>query len=195
MLATDGSDLRAVLSALLRADGLRMRLLAAVETLELRDCWIGAGFVRAAVWDHLHGRPASAPDSDLDVVWFDPAYASEQFDRATEVKLRSVEPSARWSVKNQARMHARNGDAPYMSTEDSLLRWPETATAVAVRAVGANLETLAPHGLDDLFAMIVRPTPHFAGDKLPEFLARVRQKRWLERWPLLRVEAPSTRAG
>jgi hypothetical protein len=37
-----------------------MRLLDAVEALSLPNCWIGAGFVRNAVWDRLH-------DNDIDV--------------------------------------------------------------------------------------------------------------------------------
>jgi len=33
-----------------------MRLLRSVEELALPDCWIGAGFIRNAIWDALHGR-------------------------------------------------------------------------------------------------------------------------------------------
>ena len=36
-------------------DPIRMNALYAVQALELNDGWIGAGFVRDAVWDHLHG--------------------------------------------------------------------------------------------------------------------------------------------
>jgi hypothetical protein len=175
------------LIALLRTDGLRMRLLAAVERLDLPDGWIGAGFVRAAVWDHLHGRASPPLDSDVDVVWFDPAHASADDDRALERALSAAEPAVAWSVKNQARMHVRNGDAPYGSTENALRRWPETATAVAVRRAGDRLDVLAPFGLDDLFTMTIRPTPAFSGDRLAGFHQRVRDKRWLERWPRARL--------
>jgi Nucleotidyltransferase len=41
--------------------------------------------------------------------------------------------------------------------------------------------------LDDLFSMVVRPTPAFTGGKLLIFRERVREKRWLERWPRLIV--------
>lgn len=185
----DGAELPKTLAALLRADRLRMRLLLVVEALELPDCWIGAGFVRAAVWDHLHGRPPSALGDDVDVVWFDHARASARIDQAIEAQLRGEESSARWSVKNQARMHVRNGDGPYASTEEAVRRWPETATAVAVRLSCDEIEVLAPYGLTDLFSMTVRPTPAFIGNKLPIFQQRVTEKRWFDRWPLLSLGA------
>ncbi len=187
------SDDAARLIALLRADAARMRLLGAVEDLCLPDCWIGAGFVRALVWDHLHGRASSPLDTDVDVVWFDPAHATAAIDRELETVLTAHDPTTNWSVTNQARMHGRISDDPYASTEDALRHWPETATAVAVRQIAGRLEILAPFGLDDLFGMTIRPTPAFCGDRLPHFHQRVHDKRWLERWPLTRL-ATSRRA-
>ena len=61
--------------------------------------------------------------------------------------------------------------------------WPETATAIAVRLAADRIEVLAPFGLDDLFAMTVRPTPAFEGTKRPVFEQRALKKRWSERWP------------
>ncbi|MBV8613672.1 MAG: nucleotidyltransferase family protein [Acetobacteraceae bacterium] len=46
--------------AVLFNDPLRWRLLALARSLALPDCWIGAGFVGNAVWDHPHGRPPAA---------------------------------------------------------------------------------------------------------------------------------------
>ena len=67
--------------------------------------------------------------------------------------------------------------------------WPETATAVALRYNDrGDLEIAAPFGLDDLYGAIVRPTPHFLGEKRALFAERLRRKRWLEQWPSLRVE-------
>jgi len=182
------ADRRAALIALLRADALRMRLLGCVERLALPDGWIGAGFVRAAVWDHAHGRPPAVPPGDVDVVWFDPARAADA-DAALEAALAADEPSVDWSVKNQAHMHARNGDMPYRSTDDAIAHWPETATAVAVRLTGAAIEVLAPHGLDDLFALTIRPTPAFAGDKRAIVRERLHAKVWLTRWPRVTADA------
>ncbi|MDB5768773.1 MAG: hypothetical protein JWQ61_3587 [Collimonas fungivorans] len=178
------------LKALLQADPERLRILALVHSLRLPDCWIAAGFVRNAVWDFLHGQTPSPPSGDVDVIWFDPSQQSADADLQIENSLKSLDASIEWSVKNQRRMHVRNGDAPYQSASDAMRFWPETATAVAVRyADGNGPEIAAPFGLDDLYSAIVRPTPCFVDAKRAQFDDRLRSKNWLSRWPLLRVEA------
>ncbi len=85
-------------------------------------------------------------------------------------------------------MHLRNGDDAYNSVADAMQYWPETATAVAVRLVDDDsVEVNAPLGLDDLFALRLRPTSVFAGEKRSIFQQRLIEKRWLERYPLLTV--------
>jgi hypothetical protein len=175
---------------ILAADPQRMAALSALRSLDLPDGWIGAGFVRDAVWDALHGRP-SAVHGDVDVIWFDAARRASADDRVLEARLASAEPSFAWSVKNQARMHDRNGDPPYRSCADAMRHWPETATTVAVRLdMRGVIECLAPFGLADLFGLIVRPTSRFAEDKRPIFDARIESKRWLSRYPRLKLCAP-----
>ncbi len=185
------ATVEARLHQLIQADAARMDLLERVHALGLPDCWIGAGFVRSAVWDHLHGRPSRLPATDVDVVWFDRTRADEATDLGLETTLRAgaVAGDVVWSVKNQARMHRRNGDAPYGSVEEAMRHWPETATAVALRRTEEGLEVLAPFGLADLFSLRLRPTPAFAGDKHAIFESRVKGKQWLERWPNLVVTA------
>lgn len=165
-----------------------MSALAAVAGLGLPDCWIGAGFVRNRVWDALHSYAAPTPPGDLDVVYHDPLDAGRGRDRALERRLSAVLP-ARWSVKNQARMHRRNGHPPYGSTAAAVACWPETATAVAARRTAAGIELLAPFGVADLLALRVRPTPCGA-DRPDIFRARIAAKRWQELWPRLAVSWP-----
>lgn len=173
--------------SILRADRLRWHLLGVVAALDLPDCWIGAGFIRNAVWDHLHQRPPSPPDSDVDVIWYDPDRTDPALDRLHEVRLTAIEPSVVWSVKNQARMHLRNADPPYVSAVDAMRHWPETATAVAARRHGADLcEVAAPMGVDDLFGLILRPTSDFVELKRDVYDERLRSKKWRKHWPLLR---------
>ena len=160
-------------------------LLLHVESLVLPDCWIGAGLIRNAVWDALHGRAADASrPNDVDVVFFDPADTSEERDYALESRLRSLASSVPWQVRNQARMHLRNGDAPYRDTSDAIASWPETATAIAARTVNGNVEVIAPHGIADLIGLIVRPTPAFA-HKISIYRERIGSKDWSDRWPRL----------
>lgn len=179
------------LRALIASDQRRMDVLRAVRDLDLPDCWVAAGFVRNCVWDHVHGHATSPLPEDIDVVWFDRARCDAERDVALERALRGRDGSVNWSVKNQVRMHARNGDAPYASATDAMRYWPETATAVGVRlGQGNTIEVAAPFGLDDLFGLAVRPTRGFALEKRAVYVARIGAKDWLARWPRLRIEMP-----
>ncbi len=176
------------LQILLCKDRLRMEALAIIQSLELNNCWIGAGFVRDAVWDNRHGYADQKITGDVDVIWFDPEKASAEIDLGIEQKLSNISTTFDWSVKNQARMHLRNNDGAYSSVSDAIWNWPETATAVAVR-LGHNttLEVLAPFGLDDLFELRLKPTPRFRYEKRDIFQQRLVEKRWTTRYPLLNV--------
>jgi len=172
----------------MRADPLRWHLLAVVRALDLPDCWIGAGFVRNAIWDNLHKRSPSPLTGDVDVIWYNVSRTDPDEDRDLEAVLQALEPSIAWSVKNQARMHTRNGDAPYASAVDAMRCWPETATAVAARRCGADgCEIAAPLGLEDLTNLILRPTPRFTGAKRSVYEERLQDKGWLAAWPMLRT--------
>ena len=183
-------DHAVMLQAILRSDPVRWRILDLVRSIHLPDCWVGAGFVRNAVWDHLHDRAPSPLTGDVDVLWFNADQADPAEDARLNAVLGSLDPSVKWSVKNQAKMHLRNGDDPYASAVDAMRFWPETATAVAARKNGQGLcEVAAPLGLHDLFGLVLRPTPQFACRRREISSQRIRAKRWLEVWPLLRAEA------
>lgn len=165
-----------------------MAVLAHIRDLALPDCWAAAGFVRSVVWDSLHGRAYSPLRADIDVIWFDPARATPEQDQLLEAKLRATAPGLDWSVKNQARMHVRNGDMPYACATDAMRYWCEIATAVAVRlGQDGTVEVAAPFGLDDVFSLIVRPTVRFQGDKRHIYRARLEDKGWHRQWPLLTI--------
>jgi hypothetical protein len=175
---------------LIRADRWRLSVLARVRDLGLQDCWVGAGFVRNLVWDRLQGHQAPTPTADIDVLYFDAADPRPEAEQAIEKRLRQSAPDLPWEVRNQARMHQRNGDPPYRDTSDALRHWLETATAVAVRLDRENrLHHIAPHGLDDLLALRLCPTP--AGRRRPEqYRDRVAAKDWQGLWPKLELVMP-----
>lgn len=78
--------------------------------------------------------------------------------------------------------------APIASLEAGIAAWPETATCVGV-SLGRDdaLRILCPHGLSDLYALILRPSPALADPAL--FAQRLRAKRYTEKWPRLRLAA------
>lgn len=171
----------------IQTDALRWHILGVVRALRLPDCWIGADFVRNAVWDHLHQRPPAPLDGDVDVIWYNPRQTDPAEDRKHEAAFRAAEPSISWSVKNQARMHTRNSDAPYTLSTEAMRCWPEIATAVAVRRSHADdCEVAAPFGLDDLLSLILRPTPRFVQERRRIYAQRLWTKQWTAVWPLLK---------
>jgi hypothetical protein len=57
----------------LECQPLILSILKQVEALLIEDCWVGAGLIRNAIWNHLHGRPVELLlDSDIDVMYWDP---------------------------------------------------------------------------------------------------------------------------
>ncbi|MEV4351825.1 nucleotidyltransferase family protein [Actinoplanes sp. NPDC049596] len=169
------------------SDAEAMSILRAAAGLGLPDWWIGAGFVRNRVWDAISGLPA-VPPRDVDVAYFDPERPDPGADERAEAQARTILPGVPWEIRNQARMHLRNGDDPYTSTLDAVSRWPETATCVAVTLRGDSVHLVTCHGVDDLVGMVVRPSPAF-DDAVGRATVkrRVETKGWLDRWPVLRL--------
>jgi hypothetical protein len=172
-----------------------MRALEAARTVGATEWAIGAGAVRDQVWSRLHGREHESAPRDVDLVFFDPSDLTPEHDRRVTDALRQQAPDVTWEAVNQAAVHhwyeRRFGVpvAPLPNVEAGIATWPETCTAVAVRLDERDrLHVIAPYGLDDLFQLIVRHNP--ARVTVEQFHARVRDKRWLERWPRLRVVPP-----
>jgi hypothetical protein len=170
-------------------DALRMRALRAARDMDLPDWCLAAGFVRNLVWDKLHGFETPTPLDDVDFIYFDPVQTSREHDRRIEARLDAIEPDLPWSVRNQARMHERNGDAPYRSTVDAMSYWVEQETAVGVRLDrNDRIEVVTAFGLESLFARRITPNSR-KRNSAAEFSARLARKNWLWIWPELRVNA------
>jgi uncharacterized protein len=172
---------------IIRSDSWKMEALEAVRSLNLSDWLIGAGFVRNATWDALHGYDKCAHSTDIDVAYFDDSDLSEETETKYQNALRN-RLAADWSVTNQARMAKTNNQVrDYTSTEDAIAHWPETATAIGVTLTPhGDLKLIAPYGIEDLASLNLRMTPEF-GDGVEAFKARVAKKEWLLKWPLLKV--------
>lgn len=173
---------------LVKSDLQMMTVLNAVQNLHLPDWWIGAGFLRNKVWSRIHGFDHDLTKSDIDVVYFSNDDCDQKSDLSLEERLSLELPSFCWSVKNQARMHTRNGDPPYRSTLDAISKWTETATAVAVRVDSdSDLEISIQYELRDLLEIVIRPTPHILQHNVQVYRDRLIEKKWVEKWPLAKV--------
>lgn len=180
---------------LIEQDLWMMAILQAVQRLALPDWWIGAGFVRSKVWDHLHGYSKRTPLPDIDVIYFDKNdFTKKEMQKETttaeiqyENRLRERMPEIHWSVTNQARMHVFHKHLPYSSSVEALSRWVETATCIGARLTKDNHVILtAPHGVEDLVGLVLRPTPGVYNDT-KRFYERVTKKEWLKKWPKLQI--------
>jgi len=180
------------LAGLVLTSPVLMEALRAVRALGLGSWCIGAGAVRSLVWDDLHGFSEPTPLDDVDVVYFDSTVEGVEHDSTLEIRLRHAMPSVAWEVTNQATVHqwfARHLGLqvpPLASLEDGVGTWPEIATCVGVfLRADDSIGVVAPHGLDDLFHLVVRHNPVRADAQT--YRERVASKRFAERWPLLSI--------
>jgi hypothetical protein len=176
---------------LVQDDPWMMNILENARSLELPDWWVCAGFVRAKIWDTLHGFEERTPLPDVDVIYYDNSNLQEDVEKEWEARLRSLNPAIPWSVKNEARMHTVNQLPPYTSAVDAISKFPETATAL-----GLSLDPLGkiilvtPHGISDVINVVLRPTPHFTENPnlLPIYEQRIIKKKWQMTWKQLQIK-------
>lgn len=170
---------------LIEKDERMMNILCIAEELNFPDWVIGAGFVRNKVWDYLHGYVKKEVETnDIDLVYYDLNGNDQITDEELSQKLR-IETGIKWEIVNEAYAHKWNMCDPYESIEDALSQWPETATGVGIKLESGKLKLIAPHGIADLINLIVRPSSKFP-DGLERVKERVKEKRWLEKWPKLK---------
>ena len=181
-------ELQKRLSLIVKASPWLLDALEIIKSQGLPDWYLAAGAIRNTVWDALHGWVSMQPQSDLDVIYFDPGNPQN----AAEMTLQVALPEYTWEVTNQATVHHWQSGAtnravpPYESNATAMASWPETATAVGVRLTDRGMiESIAPHGLADLFDLTLRPSPTASDPTAYE--SRLRQKAWHLRWPRLRI--------
>lgn len=171
--------------ALIYKDKWMMELLKCAKSLNLPDWWICAGFVRSKIWDVQHGFDERTTIPDIDVIYYDRTTIEKNVEKEHEEVLKRLLPTIPWSVKNQARMHSVNNIPPYSSSVDAISRFPETATALGVKLdEGNNVILTAPHGIDDVVNLKVKPTPYFYEKKEQRKIydERIRKKNWQAVW-------------
>lgn len=180
------------LTHLVAADPALMHLLRVARHIGLADWCIGAGAIRNLVWNHLHPDQPAQLANDIDFVYFEPGDLSGAHEERALDALTWAAPHVVWDVVNQARVHLwyeqRHGVAlaPIDSLTTGVAGWPETATCVGVRLDGQDLlHVIAPHGLDDLFNLVLRRSPAFSNATF--FAQRLADKQFAKRWPGLQT--------
>lgn len=188
------SEFVEAVAEIIERDPFRMRCLEALKALDLPQGYIGAGFLRNAIWDYTHNKEVPTPLNDVDVVYFSYVKsASREYIKAQEKALeRTLSrdfPEARWQVKNQAYMHTVHGHKPYRDCMEAISVWIERETCVAVRLnKDNNIEVLAPFGLASNFAFTLTVNPFYPRPEV--FKQRIKRKNWLTIWPKLSALMP-----
>lgn len=158
------------LTTILRQSGPLVEVLRTVRDLALPDALVFSGAIYQRVLNAQTSRPLDYGIKDYDVAYFDASDLSyEAEDRVIQRAAAAFQPPLREmvEVRNQARVHlwfeGRFGEpyAPLASSAEALTRFVSPLFAVAVRLEDDDsLTVFAPFGLEDLFAMRLRPNPN-----------------------------------
>jgi hypothetical protein len=181
------------LEAILRSSPSLMTVLETARDLAMPDWLIFSGAVYQRVLNRLTGRDLDYGVKDYDLGYHDAADTSyEAEDRVIRRVAAAFEPPLREmvEVRNQARVHlwfeGKFGEpyAPLPDTAAALERFVSPLFAVGVRLEADGRMTLiAPFGLEDLFALRLRPNPR----RMTNGFARAAASA-TARWPELIVE-------
>jgi len=162
------SDLEARLATIVRDNPQLMQVLTTVRGLDLPDWRIFSGAVYQAVWNAQTGRPVGYGIKDYDLGYFDPDTGWDAEDGVIKRVAAAFAPPLRdlVEVRNQARVHLwfedRFGESydALPDTDTALSRFVAPAFAVGVRLEADDtISVAAPFGLEDVFAMTLRPNP------------------------------------
>jgi hypothetical protein len=187
------ADLEERLEEIVRETPALMDVLRRARDLDLPDWLIFSGAVYQRVLNRLTGRDADYGIKDYDLGYFDPTDISYD---AEDVVIRRVaaafEPPLREmvEVRNQARVHlwfeGKFGEPypPLANSAEALTRFVSPLFAVAVRLeADGGMTIMAPFGLEDLFALRLRPNPLRPTGGFARTAASA-----VARWPEIKVE-------
>jgi uncharacterized protein len=159
--------------------------------LALPDAWLVSGCLVQTVWNVLTSRAVDYGINDYDVFYFDPDTSWEAEDRiirtlAERFAGRGIAVEAR----NQARVHRwypEKHGLPYPELRCStqgMDRFLTKNTQIGIRRTREGYEAYAPHGYDDVAALIVRPNP---GPNFSKANYEAKAARWKALWPEVTV--------
>lgn len=176
----------------LSQNGVLTGVLSRSAFLGLPGWYLTAGCLVQTVWNVVTGRNPVHGIRDYDLFYFDSGDLSWEAEdaviQAAKHAFRDV--PAEVEVRNEARVHlwyeAKFGTPcpPYTSSEDAIDSFAATTCCLGVRlAADGRWRVYAPHGLSDVFNLVVRPNPALA----PRSVYEAKTSRWLRQWPELTV--------
>ncbi|OIK25830.1 nucleotidyltransferase family protein [Streptomyces malaysiense] len=167
-------------------------VLGRAAELGLPGWYLTAGCLFQTVWNVVTGRPPGHGIKDYDLFYFDDTDLSWAAEDAVIRAGREVFAGvpAEVEIRNEARVHLwyeRKFGVPcppYGSTEAAIDSFAATACCLGVRLeAGGEWAVYAPHGLADVFGLVLRPNPVLA----PREVYEAKAARWKGEWPELTV--------
>ncbi len=184
------AEREARLIELVRASPTLMRVLTLARDFDLPDWLLVAGSIYQTVWNSLTGRDPDHGVKDYDLVYFDPdpSWDAEDVQINRAAAFFPAPLAEMVEVRNQGRVHlwfeGKFGQpyAPLASTAEMVERFVCPAFSVGLRLrPDDSFDLIAPFGLEDMFAMRLRPNPRRPSN--PEGFQKVLascQARWPE---------------
>jgi len=174
------------------ANPINAEITARLPDLGVDQCFLTAGCLFQAVWNHQSNLPAAQGIKDYDVFYFDTDLSYEAEDaviRAAEVLFQDLGVNV--EVKNQARVHLWYGERfgrPYPqlhTAKQGIDRYLVAGTCIGLEI--ATGEVYAPYGLEDVEQGVLRINPVHPEPEL--FMQKARS--YKARWPGLRIVEPA----
>ena len=186
--------------AALRCNHTLTEVFTRATAMNLPGWYLTAGCLYQTVWNVVTGQPAEAGILDYDLAYFDASDLSWDAEDAviqTGQRVFAGLP-APVQIRNQARVHLwyeqKYGVAcpRHESTEAAIDTFEATTACLGVRIEpGGRWRIYAPHGLADVFNLVVRPNPLLA----PSEVYEAKITRWRRQWPSLTVLPWPAQAG
>ncbi|MFE2967233.1 nucleotidyltransferase family protein [Streptomyces sp. NPDC059340] len=182
----------AALKSVLSQNETLLEVLDRTSSLALPGWYVTAGCLFQTVWNVVTDRLPTNGIKDYDVFYFDDSDLSWE---AEDAVIRAgkevfVGLPAEVEIRNEARVHLWYEQkfgvacAPYTATEAAIDCFAATTCCLGVRLEpGGRWRVYAPHGLSDVFNLVVRPNPVLA----PRVVYETKAARWRQQWPELSV--------
>ncbi|MFD3589697.1 nucleotidyltransferase family protein [Streptomyces sp. NPDC058683] len=161
-------------------------------TLDLPGWYVTAGCLFQTVWNVVTGRPPANGIKDYDIFYFDDGDRSWE---AEDAVIRAghelfADLPAEVEIRNEARVHLWYEQKfgvpcpPHESTEAAIDSFAATTCCLGVRLkLDGGWRVYAPHGLSDVFNLVLRPNSVLA----PREIYETKAARWQDEWPELTV--------